>query len=306
MNLSVVILNWNGKHFLRTCLPSVIEAAGEYANNCQISVVDNGSNDGSIEYLRSNFPQVEIVALEKNLGFSAAMNIGFKKANGNIVIGLNNDIVVDKGFILPLVNSFIKDDAIFAVAAKMLLEDKKTLNFGRAKGDFNLGIFRRTIDDTPAFSNTLYACAGGFAVNKDRFFELDGFDDDMNVYWEDADLCYRAWKKGWRTVYEPRSIIYHKLHGTYLKKWGSKRIDAKSGENYALFILKNVHDRVFFYKHILFLPALMLACLFCGRPGFSWGLLRSVRRWPAFFKKRSAERKKAVLSDRQILKILNS
>lgn len=302
-NISIVILNWNGLIFLKECIPSVISACRDYTDNCEIIVVDNGSSDGSIDYLQSAFPQVKIIPLKANLGFAKAMNIGIKESRYPIVIGLNNDIIVDEGFILPLVSHFPGDGNILAVAAKMLLWDKKTLNFGRAKGDFQFGFFKRNIVDSPVAVNTLYACAGGFAVDKNKFIELGGFDEDMDVYWEDADLCYRAWKKGWKTVYEPRSIIYHKFHGTYSKKCGRGWIDKASGQNYILFVLKNIHDKVFFCEQLFSLPVLMLVSVLTDKPHFALGLFLSLKRWPLFFKKRHIEKNKATLSDRSVFRI---
>jgi GT2 family glycosyltransferase len=303
MTVSIIVLNWNGRELLEKCIPSVIKAVGIYGNDCEIIVVDNGSSDGSVGYLRSNFPGVRIISKGKNLGFAAAMNIGFKKARGDIVIGLNNDIVASEDFIAPLVSHFNSDENIFAVAAKMLLWDKETLNFARAVGKFNFGIFRRTFQEPPLPTNTLYACGGGFAVKKEKFLALGGFDEDMIVYWEDTDLCYRAWKQGWRTVYEPRSVLYHKCHGTYARKCGEKGIRKISGENYFLFIIKNIHDRSMFCQQFLFLPFLMLASVIMGKSHFAKGLFSSLRRWPLFFRKRGIEKRKAVLSDREIFRI---
>lgn len=303
MPVSIVILNWNGLEFLRKCIPSVLEAVQRYDNNCEIIVVDNNSYDDSKDYLSSNFPQVRIIGLSRNLGFTKAMNIGFREALYPLVIGLNNDIFVDENFILPLVSHFSHNGNLFAVAAKMLLWDRKTLNFGRAIGSFRFGLFRRKLVDTPDTTNTLYACGGGFAVDKAKFLELGGFEEDMIVYWEDLDLCYRAWKRGWKTVYEPKSIIYHKRHGTYEKKCGEKGIKALSGENYFLFILKNIHDRTLFYQQLLFMPILMLAAVLTGRAHFAKGLFKSLRRWPLFLKKREIERQKAILTDREVFRI---
>jgi len=301
MNLSIVVLNWNGKGFLERGIPSLIRAADIYGNNCEIIVVDNGSSDESVDYLKINFAQIRIIALKENLGSAKAMNIGIKAARADIVIGLNNDVIVEKDFIAPLVDHFCNDGNLFAVAAKMLLWDRKTLNFGRAIGRFRFGIFTRTFQEPAKTANTLYACSGAFAVDRNKFLELDGFDEDMIVYWEDLDLCYRAWKQGWKTIYEPKSIIFHKFHGTNLKKYGKKGIDALSGENYFLFIIKNLHDKSIFYQQLFSLPLLMLVTPLLGKSHFAKGLLRSIRRWPLFLKKRKAEKQKAIFSDREVL-----
>lgn len=299
--VSIVILNWNGLDFLKICIPSVVKAIDFYRNGCEIIVVDNGSTDGSVNYIKNNFPQIRIIALKENFHFAKAMNIGIKEAKGDIVIGLNNDVIVEENFIAPLVSYFSQDGNIFAVAAKMLLWDRKTLNFGRAVGKFKFGIFRRVFQQPSLSTNTLYACGGAFAVDKNKFLELGGFDEDMIVYWEDLDLCYRAWKQGYKTIYEPRSIIYHKFHGTYAKKCGEKGIHLISGENYFLCALKNFHDKSLFYKQLFSLPLLILIAPLLGRAHFSLGLLRSIRRWPVFLRKRKEERKKALFSDREVL-----
>lgn len=305
MEVSIIILNWNGKEFLDKSIPSVTNSVGVYGNGCEIIVVDNGSSDESVDYLKSNFPKVRIISLKENLGFATGMNTGIKGARGDIVIGLNNDVIVEEDFITPLVSHFAGNGNIFAVAAKMLLWDRKTLNFGRAVGRFKFGIFLRTFKEPSLATNTLYACGGAFAVKKDKFLELGGFDEDMIAYWEDLDLCYRAWKQGYKTIYEPRSIVYHKFHGTNAKVFGEAWIRAASGENYFLFALKNFHDRSLFYQQLFSLPALVLISQLLGKPYFGLGLLRSLRRWPLFLKKRKEEKKKAIFSDREVLYLSN-
>jgi GT2 family glycosyltransferase len=303
-NITIAILNWNGFEFLQKCIPSIVKAVNVYGNNCEIVVIDNGSSDDSIGYLKFNFPKVNIISLKENLGFAKAMNIGIKEANSDIVIALNNDVIVQEDFILPLVSHFYKDGNIFAVAAKMLLWDRKTLNFGRAIGKFKFGVFRRTFQEPTIPTNTLYACGGAFAVDKDKFLKLGGFDEDM-IYWEDIDLCYRAWKQGYKTIYEPRSIVYHKFHGSYIRKCGENGIRAISGENYFLFAIKNFHDSTLFYQQIFSLPLLVLISPLLGKSHFGLGLMRSLSRWALFLEKRREERKKAIFSDREVLYMSN-
>ena len=299
--ISIVIPNWNGLEFLKLCIPSIIKAIEFYSCPWEIIIVDNASSDGSLDYLESNFQKITIITLKENLGFAKAMNIGIKEAKGDIVIGLNNDVFVEEDFIAPLVSHFSNDGNIFAVAAKMLLWGRKTLNFGRAVGKFRFGIFRRTFQEPTIPTNTLYACGGAFAVDKDKFLKLGGFDEDLIAYWEDLDLCYRAWKQGYKTIYEPRSIAYHKFHGTYIKKCGEKGICKISGENYFLFALKNFHDKSFFYQQLFSLPLVILVAPLLGKSHFAKGLLRSLKRWPIFLKKRKEETKKAIFSDREVL-----
>ena len=301
--ISTVILNWNGKEFLKKCIPSVIKACDIYGNSWEVIIVDNGSSDESIAYLGSNFSRLRIISLKENFGFAKAMNIGIGEARFPVVIGLNNDIIVKEDFISPLTRHFSSGGDIFAVSAKMLLWDGETLNSGKATGTFRFGLFRQAFTDAPHSSNALYASGGGFAVDKNKFLELGGFDEDMAAFWEDIDLCYRAWKRGWKTIYEPESVIYHKSHGTYSKKYGMSGIRKMSSENYCLFILKNIHNKIIFYQQIFLLPLLMLLAVLVGKSHFTIGFLRSIKRWPLFFKKRRIEKKKALFSDREVFRI---
>lgn len=303
--VSIVILNWNGRGFLKTCVPSVLEATGNYQGRSEIIVVDNGSDDGSVDYLRQTYKQIKVVALEENQGFSRAMNIGVKASSHCLVIGLNNDTIVRPDFIHPLARHFADKD-IFAVAAKMLLWDRKTLNFARAMARFQCGVFRRRLQDTEEAKDTLYACGGGFAVAKEKFLALGGFDEAGMIYWEDADLSYRAWKRGWRTLYEPASIIYHKFHGTNIEKYGRKGIQALSGENYFYFVFKNIHDKTLIAQQIVFMPLLIIAATLTGRSYFVRGLFRALRKLPFLMGQRRKEMaQKAMLNDREILCLSN-
>ena len=342
MNISIVILSWNGLDFLKECVPSVIRAVEVYGGNsgcaamslrgaagdaaisktgllhpfgvrndtnftiatqsdCEIILIDNGSSDESAEYVRGNFPGVKILFWAENFSFTKAMNKGIGAAKGEVVIALNNDVIVEKDFIAPLVKYFGEDNNVFAVGAKMLFWDRKTLNFGRVTGDFRYGFFRRVIRDRPDAANSLYACAGGMALAKDKFLKLGGFDEDYEVYWEDLDLCYRAWRQGWRTVYEPGAIVYHKFHGTNLSKYKQSGIDHLSGENYTLFVLKNILDKGLFWRHILFTPWLMLLVCLKGKPAFAKGMFQAFKRKKIFLSKRGLEKRDYRMSDREIL-----
>jgi len=303
--ISVVILNWNGREFLEKCIPSILEAKKIYNHDCQVLVVDNASTDGSVAYMKSEFPYIKVSVMKDNLGFAKAMNVAIKEAGTDIVIGLNNDVIVDKNFIYPLVKHFEKSTDIFSVAAKMLLWDKKTLNFGRAIGNFRFGIFRRIFEDPKSHCNALYSCGGAFAVDRKKFLALAGFDEEINAFWEDMDLCYRAWKQGYRTIYEPESLIFHKMHGSFNKIYRRQDIQRISAESYFTFAIKNFHDKGIILSQIISLPILLLAALVFGKAHFALGVLKSIRKWPLFINKRKAEKSKSLISDRQVLAMVS-
>lgn len=301
--ISIVILNWDGLEFLMKCIPSVIKAVGVYGNNYEVTVVDNGSSDDSISYLKENFPQIRLISLKENFGFAKAMNIGIKESKNDIVISLNNDIIVDENFISPLVGHFSKNGDIFAVAIKMLLWDRKTLCHGKAWASFRLGHLKVKFFDSKIPTYTFYACAGGMALDKKKFIELGGFDEEL-TYTEDIDLCYRAWKRGWKIIFEPKSLMYHKNQGTIKKVFGPYGVWVDARKNNFFFFWKNIHDRWITLQHIVFLPPLLCFALFTKRLYLIEAFFMAIKKMPLFLNKRRLERKKEnLLSDRDILKI---
>lgn len=297
--ISIVILNWEGLELLKECVPSVIRATHNYSGNCEVIMVDNGSKDKSIDYLKTSFPEIRIISLAENLGFSKGMNKGIKESKNRIVIGLNNDTIVKEDFIEPLVRHFSHKD-VFAVGAKMMGGDRKAFNFEKTTGRFPFGFFKIKYEDMDEAANTLYACGGAFAVNKEKFLELGGFDEGL-FYWDDVDLGYRAWKRGWRNIFEPKSVVYHKKQGSMKKRYSQNEILARARESHFLFTWKNLQDRGLLLLHILFLPALTLVAVFSGKLYFVQGLFRALGKLGLIMRKRR-EGKKELITDREVLR----
>lgn len=209
---SVIIPNWNGKHLLKTCLVSIQK---QTFKNIEIVVVDNGSEDGSADYIRKFFPGVKIVELDKNYGFAKAVNIGIKASNGKFVVLINNDTEVDKDCIKYLVEAAITHPEVGFVAAKML--DFHRRDIIDSVGDYidevghanNIGLGEK---DVPAFNKPDYVflVTGGGGLFKRDVFERVGFlDENYFAYFEDVDFCLRAQLQGFKGWYEPKAIIYH-------------------------------------------------------------------------------------------------
>jgi len=198
---SVVIPNWNGKDLLEKYLPSVIEAlAGNPAN--EILVVDNGSTDGSAEFVAAAFPQVKLLALPRNLGFGGGSNAGIRAAANNVVVLLNSDMRVAPDFLAPLLEGFA-DSEVFAVSCQIFFADPQRLReeTGLTQGwwqDGGLRVRHRADAGIDELFPCFYPGGGSSAFDRAKFLELGGFDPLFEpFYLEDAALGYLAWKRGW-------------------------------------------------------------------------------------------------------------
>src|SRR5215469_15483123 len=278
---SVVIPNWNGKDLLAKYLPSVVEALRGNPEN-EIIVVDNGSADGSAEFVRTAFPQIKLVALAHNLGFGGGSNEGFKKAANDIVVLLNSDMRVAPDFLTPLLEGF-RDPDVFAVSCQIFFSDpnKPREESGLTQGWWEDGGLRVRHRIDPAVED-LYPCfyggGGSCAFDRRKFEEVGGFDPLLRpFYLEDTDLGYLAWKRGWKVLYQPRSVVFHEHRGTIGKRFREDEIQAVLKKNYLLFAWKNIHEWRRLGPHLFFAWAgAILSLIFGEAPGRSnlaalWG-----------------------------------
>ena len=137
---SIIVLNWEGRHLLEEFLPSVVDAVKQDGRDHEVLVVDNGSRDGSVEFLRSRFPSVRVVPLDRNRRFTGGNNAGVAAAKNDIVVFLNNDMQVDRDFLKPLLDGF-QDETVFAVSCQVFFQDKtrRREETGNTKARWRLG-----------------------------------------------------------------------------------------------------------------------------------------------------------------------
>jgi O-antigen biosynthesis protein len=301
---SVVIPNWNGRDLLEKYLPSIVTAlAGNPAN--EIVVVDNGSEDGSADFVRARFPQVNLVALERNLGFGGGSNAGFRAAKNEIVVLLNSDMRVAEDFLAPLLEGF-EDPDVFAVSCQIFFSDpdKPREETGLTQGWWQDGALRvrhRLDHEVRELFPCFYGGGGSCAFDRQKFLELGGFDELLApFYLEDTDLGYMAWKRGWKVLYQPRSVVYHEHRGTIGKRFRHEQIQAVLNKNYLLFCWKNIHEWGKLWTHFAFAWAgALLAVLFGDiplRPNFA-ALWRACTQLPQAFRSRRLARSLARISD---------
>lgn len=209
----IVILNWNGRHHLEPCFETL--AALEYpAERVEVVLVDNGSDDGSVEYVRRRHSDVRLLANERNVGFSAGCNQGARApGRPEVLCFLNNDMRVEPAFLRELVAPIARGECT-ATTGKMLSWDGKLVNGAGGGMNFHgIGIQRGYLEPPgPQFDvprRTLFACGGAMAMEAAEFERVGGFDEAFFAYYEDVDLGWRTWLAGGSVHYVPSAVCYH-------------------------------------------------------------------------------------------------
>jgi len=303
---SIVIPNWNGRVLLEKYLPSVIASIAHHPAS-EVLVVDNGSEDGSAAFVRERFPEVRLVALEHNLGFGAGSNAGFLAARNDVVVLLNSDMRVEPDFLGPLLDGFT-DEGVFSVSCQIFFSDpaKPRQETGLTEAWWQQGSLRVRHRADAAITEP-YPCAygggGSCAFDRRKFFELGGFDELLApFYLEDTDLGYLAWKRGWKTLYQPSSVVYHEHRGTIGRRYSDEYIQSVLKKNFLLFTWKNVHEWRRLFGHFFFTwAAALLSWLFGDSPeraSFS-GIARAAIHLPRALASRSRALRLAAISDTQ-------
>jgi GT2 family glycosyltransferase len=258
---SIVVLNWNGRDLLAQGLPSILKAVQVDGRPHEILVVDNGSTDDSIEHLKEHFPEVRILALPQNLGFAEGNNAGVRAATHDVVVLLNNDMVVDPGFLGPLLNGFGPET--FAVSSQIFHQDpsQRREETGRTTAVFRRGMIdysHREIESAPLprdYYPVLWAGGGSSAFHREKFLALGGFQDLYSpAYVEDTDLSYQAWRVGWEVVLAPESIVYHRHRASTNRRFSQSQLRVLVLRNQSFFIWKNIQSWRLLFSHGLHLP----------------------------------------------------
>lgn len=218
---SVIIPNWNGKHLLDDCLTSLKR---QTFRDFEVIVVDNGSTDGSVEYLKDKYSWTKVVMLDKNYGFAKAINKGVLESIGEYVIFLNNDTAVDKDWIRELIKCISKRKDAISINSKILnfFDHKKIDGVGIEINEVGQA---RSIGweqkDTGQYNREMeiFGATGGASLfRKDIFLKVGMFDENYFMYSEEVDLAFRTHFLGYKSFYCPSAVVYHKHKASSKKK----------------------------------------------------------------------------------------
>ncbi len=241
MKATVVIPNYNGQRFVKTCLDALrLQSDRDF----ETLVIDNASEDGSYEYIKENYKEVKLVRLKKNYGFSAAVNKGIELSDTPYVILLNNDTEVAPHFVRELVKAIEKSEDIFSVSSKMINFNDRTIMddagdmYSIFGWGFQQGVGQRTenyTEDMEVFS----ACAGAAIYRKKILDEIGMFDLKHFAYLEDMDLGYRARIHGYRNLFCAKAVVYHVGSGTSGSQYNAFKVRLAARNNVYM-IYKNM------------------------------------------------------------------
>lgn len=298
MDVHIVILNYNGVDVLKEYLPLVVKAASESCHNVKVTVLDNKSTDDSVAYITESFPSVNVVAAKANLVL-VSYNDFLSTISENIILLLNNDAYMAPGCIDYLVER-LKDDSVFVVAPKILDEEGKKITGGCMDFSVRAGLFRNKLKSADKNNYTLFVGSSA-AYNREKFIALGGYD---SIYlpgtYEDMDLCYRAWQRGWFCIYEEKAVVYHEDSASFKKVYGNRKRQTISARNAYLFVWKNIHDPAIIFSNVLLYPCLLLFNALRMRLDLVMGSLKALTRIPQIMSRRKDTEHFIVRTDKEI------
>ncbi|WP_069131269.1 glycosyltransferase family 2 protein [Rhodohalobacter halophilus] len=281
---SIIIVTWNALHHLKRFLPQV--AKTDYPN-FEIIIADNASDDGSVEWVKQQFPEVRVATFDRNYGYCGGNNRASKEAKGDILIFLNNDAYPDPHWLAGLESIFQKKE-VGVVQPKILsVEQPDYFEYAGAAGGFldKMGypfcrgrIFDYVEKDEGQYntpSEIFWASGAALAIRKTLFERLGGFDEDFEFHMEEIDLCWQVHKSGYTVMYQPESIVYH-LGGGSLPM-GNPRKVYYNYRNNLLMLTKNLDGNPFFriFGRLVLDGVAGIKAILSGNLKDTWAIIRA-------------------------------
>ncbi|MEK6322086.1 MAG: glycosyltransferase [Acidobacteriota bacterium] len=294
------------------------ETGGRRADVHKAGQIKNSESDASIDQKRT--PILKLLRNEANRGFGPTCNRGFEYACYPLVFLLNNDVDVDVGSIAPLVENFA-DASVFAAHCRVFdLESGRQCGSGKV-GSFSSGFIRvhRSYVCVPGITGekraevrertlpySMFASGGSAMFDRRRFLEIGGFDGLFApIYWEDVDISYRAWKRGLSVLYEPRSVVHHRVSST-MRTVNQRSVWRMQQRNRLIYHWVNLHDRPLMASHMMWVALLALTAPLRLQPGFLLSLVAALQKLRQVRKRRLEEKRAARRSDRDVFNVFTT
>lgn len=284
-NITIVIPTFNGLPLLKKYLPQVIKHSGK---EVKIIIVDNGSSDGTRDYLISKYPgTVLCLRNEQNLFFPIAVNQGFKAAKTDFIVLINNDVCPLEGYLEPAIRH-LTDKNVFAVTFDEISSSWPLVTW-RGKLQYLRGLDK----SLPRLS--AWASGGSAIFRKSVWDELGGLDEIYSPgYWEDIDIGWRAWKAGYQIIWEPKAKVVHR-HESSFSLINRDYLNLIKQRNELIFNWKNISDPRLRREHVFY-----LVCQILLHPGYLKVILSALGSI-----KKAQPASKVIRSDKEILSLIN-
>ena len=292
MKTAIAILNWNGLSLLTKFLPSVVNNT---PNDIDIYVVDNGSSDDSVEFVKNNYNNIKIIPLEKNHGFAEGYNLAIKKIDADIICLLNNDVEVSANWTHPVLELFELEKNTAIIQPKLLdYNNKNMFDYAGAAGGFldkfGYPYCRRRIHNSiekdygqyDDVSKIFWACGACFFIRKEIFELAKGFDSYFWAHMEEIDLCWRVQNLGYEVKYHYQSKVYH-LNGGTLDKDDPKKTYLNF-RNQLSMLTKNYKENLFILLFFKFFIDLIVSVFYLLTKGIKYSLA-IFKAYISFYKK---------------------
>jgi GT2 family glycosyltransferase len=280
LKCAVVILNWNGVHFLKEFLPGVIKNS---TSNSEIIVADNASSDGSIEYLENSHPNIRLIRLDQNYGFTGGYNRSLIQIEAEYYILLNSDVEVTKNWDAPLIDTLERNKNVGAVMPKMLsYYNHNEFEYAGAAGGFidKYGypfcrgrVFHTLENDLGQYDGKheiFWATGACMAVRADLYQKMGGLDDLLFAHMEEIDFCWRLHHLGYKVIMNSESVVYH-LGGGTLPKYSPQK-SYLNFRNNLIVLYKNLpthlYLKVYIYRIFLDIAAAFYFLVHMNISGF--------------------------------------
>lgn len=272
-----------------------LELNKKYFSGCEVIVMNDFPGENITDSVLKIFSETIVINNEKNLGFAGNVNQGVLKATREFIFLMNSDVVLKDNSFLKAIEYFEKDNNLFAVGFSQIEKDGKIVGANRAY--FHNGLINHShqlVANNQQLISNFWAEGGSSIFNKKLFIGLGMLDELFNpFYWEDIDLSYRAWKVGYRILYDPNIKVEHHHESTIGKYFDKSKILKTAFRNQLIFHWKNLTDKDLILKHILNIPKLIFV------PGFIDALIKL----PKILQVRKKTVKLFVKSDKEILSL---
>jgi GT2 family glycosyltransferase len=309
--MSVIVVNWNGKHFLETCLTALRR---QTFRDFETILVDNGSGDGSTEYVRAQFSEVNLVVLTENRGFTGGNIAGWEHSSGELIVLLNNDTEADPRWLEALHKASRDFPKAGSFASKMLHFDERTRidNCGFAVTTAAMTVdLGRGEQDGPDWADprkVFGACGGAAAYRRSMLEDIGFLDHDFFMTYEDVDLSFRAQLRGHDCMFIPGAIVYHHYRAT-MKNYPARQVFF-SQRNIEFVYMKNLPlGRMLVSMPQRFLYELGGAAYFF-KMGVGGAFLKAkvdaIRQLPALVRKRKHIQSRRIITNGQLRSLMQS